>query len=120
MPLTDSCVSLNPYFRFAPEQRQALNILCEDFVARSATEEGCLFYGFSFTADVLHCREGYRDAQGLLAHLENVAEQLQQLLAMVEPIRVEVHGPATELELLRAPLAHFEASFFVMEQGFRR
>ena len=46
--------------------------LCDQFVAKTKMETKCLNYGFSFCEDIVHCREGYEDAEGLLAHLENV------------------------------------------------
>jgi hypothetical protein len=44
---------------------------------------GNLFYEFTVNGDEVFCREGYADAEGLLAHLENVgvvpAEKLRNL-----------------------------------------
>src|SRR5207248_8608701 len=39
--------------------------------------------------------------QGVLAHLDNVGELLAELLTMGDLTRIEVHGPATELEKLK-------------------
>jgi hypothetical protein len=33
---------------------------------------------------------------------------------MAELIRIEVHGPAAELEKLKAPLAHLNPTWFVL------
>jgi len=48
----------------------------------------------------------------LLAHLENVGAMLAQALAMADPIRIEVHGPAAELAKLKEPLAHLKPPWF--------
>jgi hypothetical protein len=73
--------------------------MCEQFVEITSTEPKCLFYGFSFDGDTVHCREGYQDAEGALAHLENVEEELAKL---------------------REPLAEMTPQFFTLEYGFRR
>ncbi len=79
-----------------------------------------MFYGFSFDGDQAHCREGYRDAEGLLAHLENVGATLEKALKIAEITRLEVHGPADQIAKLRGPLAGLEPQFFTLEYGFRR
>src|SRR5438552_15399446 len=71
------------------------------FTARSATEKAMLLYEFSWNGDELFCREGYPDTEGVLAHLDNVGELLAELLTMGDLTRIEVHGPATELEKLK-------------------
>jgi hypothetical protein len=40
----------------------------------------------------------------VLAHLENVGQLLEQVLAIAELTRLEVHGPKAELAQLREPL----------------
>jgi hypothetical protein len=39
---------------------------------------------------------------------------LEVALKMAELIRVEVHGPAAELEKLKGPLAHLNPSWFAL------
>jgi hypothetical protein len=65
-------------------------------------------------------RVGYKDAAGLLAHLENVADLLRELFKIDDITRLEVHGPAQEIEQLRKPLADLSPQFFTLEYGFRR
>ena len=84
------------------------------------TESKCLYYGFSSDGDQWHCREGYQDAEGLLAHLENVGPLLDELLKIADITRLEVHGSEQELAKLRQPLADFKPQFFTLEYGFRR
>ena len=76
--------------------------------------------GFSFDGEEFHCREGYVDAEGLLAHLENVGALLQEVLQMADITRLEVHGPEAELAKLRGPLADLSPRYFTLEYGFRR
>jgi hypothetical protein len=52
----------------------------------------------------------------LLAHLENVGALLAEALKIADLIRIEVHGPAAELEKLRQPLAHLNPQWFVLDE----
>jgi hypothetical protein len=94
--------------------------MCEQFVEKTAQEPKCLYYGFSFFEDQVHCRGGYQDAEGVLAHLENVGTLLQEALKIAELTRLEIHGPEEELAKLREPLAELQPQFFTFEYGFRR
>ena len=120
MPTQDTCCTIAPYFKVKPGQMDAFRALCERFVATTNTESKCLYYGFAFAGDEAHCREGYQDAEGLLAHLDNVRELLGEALEIAELSRLEVHGPAEQLASLREPLAQLNPQFFVLEYGFRR
>ncbi|NIO07398.1 MAG: hypothetical protein GTO40_05125 [Deltaproteobacteria bacterium] len=120
MATQDKCCSLVPYFRVPAANMEVFKALCEKFVQRTAEEEKCLYYGFSFNGDQAHCREGYQDEEGLLAHLNNVGPLLEETLKIAEVIRVEVHGPEQELAKLREPLANLGPEYFTLQYGFRR
>jgi hypothetical protein len=120
MPATDTCCTLVPYFKVNPGQLDAFKALCAQFVARTRTEPKCVHYAFSFNGDEAHCREGYEDAAGLLAHLENVGALLGEALKVAQITRLEVHAPAAEIEKLRAPMAALQPAFFTLDDGFRR
>lgn len=120
MSLQDQCCAIYPYFEVQAGQLEAFRVLCQRFVERTATESGCLYYGFSFAGHQVHCREGYADAAALLAHLENVGDLLQEAFQIAQIVRLEVHGPASELDCLRAPLAGLNPQFFVLDYGFRK
>jgi len=119
MSTTDTCCTIVPYFEVPAENLAAFKALCDEFVAQTQTEPACLYYGFSFDGNRAHCREGYRDAAGLLAHLKNVDALLKRALEISKITRLEVHGIESELAKLRAPLAALKARFFVLECGFR-
>jgi len=57
-------------FKVSKQNLPAFEKLCAQFVAKTQSELKCLFYGFSFCGDLVHCREGYSDADGLLAQLQ--------------------------------------------------
>ena len=120
MATTDKCCTIVPYFKIAEGKLGDFKDLCERFVEASDKESKCLFYGFSFSGDSAHCREGYQDAEGVLTHLENVGSLLGEALNISELTRLELHGPEEELAKLRSPLAELNPQFFVLEYGFRR
>lgn len=120
MSTQDKCCTIVPYFKVHPGKMNAFKNLCEQFVTKTNEETKCLYYGFSFDGDQVHCREGYADAEGLLAHLENVSSILEQALKISDLTRLEIHGPETELVKLREPLANLKPQFFTLEYGFRR
>jgi quinol monooxygenase YgiN len=120
MATQDTCVTIVPYFRVPREKMDAFKHLCIRFVEKSQLEEKCLYYGWSFFEDQAHCREGYIDAEGALAHLESVGPLLEEALKISDLIRLEIHGPEQELSKLQKPLAHLKAQFFTLEYGFRR
>jgi quinol monooxygenase YgiN len=114
MSLLSKFVSLHPCFKVHPGKLDAIKAMLPQFTARTATEKAMLLYEFSWNGDELFCREGYTDAEGVLAHLDNVGELLTELLTMGDLTRIEVHGPATELEKLKKPLAHLHPAWFAI------
>ena len=120
MPTQDRAVSIYPYFQVAEGKMDHFKGLCESFVATTAHEPKCLYYGFSFHADTVHCREAYEDAEALLAHLSNVATHLNEALTISQLTRLEIHGAAEELAKLKEPLANLAPTYFSLEYGIRR
>jgi quinol monooxygenase YgiN len=108
-------VSLHPYFKVHPGKLDAFKAALPAFIEKTATEEKNLFYGFSINGDEILCREGYKDAEGVLGHLENVGALLAEALKISDLIRVELHGPAQELDKLKGPLAHLNPAWFTLE-----
>ena len=110
-------VSLHPYFKAHPGKIEAFKAGLPAFREKTATEEGNLFYDFTVNGDEIFCREGYAGAEALLAHLENVGGLLAEAFKIADLTRLEVHGPAAELDKLRAPLAHLKPAWFVKEES---
>lgn len=106
-------VTLHPYFKVHPGKLADFRAGFAAFAEKTAKEEKNLFYEFTVNGDEVFCREGYADAEGLLAHLENIGALLAEALKIADLIRLEVHGPAAELDKLRGPLAHLDPSWFV-------
>ena len=118
--MSQPVVTINPYFKVHPGKLDAASALYPRFIEKTKTEPKCLFYEFTRNGDVVFCREGYVGAEGVLAHLENVGEVLGEMLTLSDLLRLEIHGPAAELEKLKEPLAAHKPDWFVYEAGLVR
>lgn len=116
MRLPPNFVSLHPYFKAHPGKLEAFRAGLPAFRAKTAAEEKNLFYDFTVNGDEIFCREGYDGAQALLTHLENIGALLAEALKIADLTRLEVHGPAGELDKLRKPLAHLKPEWFVQDE----
>ena len=121
MATNDRCVTIQPYFVVKEGEMDNVRSYLEKFVELTRSEKECLYYGFSICGDKFHCREGYADGEGALAHLDNVGPLLRELLGSgkAELTDLQVHGPEQELAKLRKPLAELNPSYWVLEYGFR-
>lgn len=105
-------VSLHPYFKVHAGKLEEFSDGFPVFMELTRKEPKNLFYEFSVNGDEVFCREAYADAEGLLHHLDNVGALLSQAMKIADLVRVEVHGPAGELEKLKEPLAHLKPAWF--------
>ena len=109
-------VTLNPYFKVPADKLDSLRAILPEFAAKTRDETGNLFYEFSINGDEVFCREGYVNAEALLAHLENVSGMLEAARNLAELVRVEVHGPAEELAKLKMPLEQLNPAWFTLHR----
>ncbi|MEY2560175.1 MAG: hypothetical protein QOG51_590 [Verrucomicrobiota bacterium] len=107
-------VTIHPYFKVHPGKLDAFKAAFPAFIEKTKTEERNLFYEFSVNGDDVFCREGYLGAEGLLAHLDNVGALLAEAFQIADLTRLEIHGPAEELDKLRGPLAHLKPEWFTL------
>ncbi|HAT19645.1 MAG: hypothetical protein VCA40_08715 [Roseibacillus sp.] len=112
-----SVVSIHPYFKIHEGKLDEVKALLPEFVAKVEDEEAALYYNFTLNGDELFCREGYVGAAGALAHVENVGPELDLLFSLVEMTRMEIHGPAEELEKLREPFAALNPTWWNYQCG---
>ena len=121
MATDDRFVTIEPYFRVKPGEEQNVRSYLERFVEMTRAEPDCLYYGFTFCGDRIHCREGYTHGAGALAHLGNVGPLLTEMLesGIAELTDLQIHGPAEELEQLKEPLNDLNPSYWTLEYGFR-
>jgi len=110
-------VSLHPYFKVHPGKVETVKAFFPQFIEKTATEKGCLFYGFTSNGEEIFCREAYEDAEALVAHVENIGALLAEMLKSADLTRLEIHGPAAELEKLKKPLAHLSPKWFTLENN---
>ena len=82
-----------------------------DLAAKTKTERGCLYYGWTKAGDTLFCREGYLDSAAVLAHLSNV-QSFDGLSNCATLRRLELHGPAAEIAKLRQVAQEMKAECF--------
>ncbi len=120
MALEDTVCTLVPYFTVQDGKLDEFKALGEQMVERTKSEADVTFYGFSFSGQRAHCREGYTSAAGILNHLGNVDELLQAALKIASLDLLEVHAPASEIAALQEPLKDLSPTYFTMETGFRR
>jgi len=105
---------------FTVKDWEAAKPIMEEFVERTKTETGCLYYGWSRCGDKLFCREAYSDAAGVLAHLDNVGPLVGKLLESAATLdQIELHGPAAELDKCKANMDAFGTTYWEIDSGFQ-
>ena len=110
-------VSIHPYFKIHPGKMNEFLEICEKFTAATSTESGCLWYDFTKSGDVIHCREAYEGAEGLLEHAENVNSIIGDALGISDLIRLEIHANSDEIAKLKEPLADLNPEYFEYQLG---
>ena len=112
----DTTCSLCPYFKIHEGKVEQWKANCEKFYELTKTEPDMVFYGFSFTEDgQAHCREAYKSGAALLHHLGNVDSPLKAALEISDLARIEFHGPASEVEVVREALAPLGCVFYALD-----
>jgi hypothetical protein len=117
MSHASNVVSIHPYFKIRPGNRDAALAVLQQFCERTRNELDVLYYDFTINGDTVFCREAYVGATGALAHLDNIGGVLQEFLTLVELQRLELHGPAEELEKIKPALAGMNVEWFAYECG---
>lgn len=115
-------VTLHLYFKVHPGKMPEFKAGLDGMVQATRHEEKNLFYEFTVNGEAgeVFCREGYVDAAGLLTHLGNVETLLKEALKIADLARLEVHGPAGELDQLRGALSGLNPTWFPLEHGVSR
>ncbi|MEO6740742.1 MAG: hypothetical protein ABIP20_10845 [Chthoniobacteraceae bacterium] len=120
MPHSSTVVSIHPYFKVHAGRLDAALALLPKFVAKAQGENNCLSYDFTLDGDTVHCREAYIGAEGVIAHLDNVGALLDEMLTHSDLLRLELHGPAAELDKLRSRCGPLNPAWFVYQCGISR
>lgn len=117
MSSANHLVSIHPYFKPHAGKVEAFRALLPRFVSATTPESDNHYYEFSFNGTEFFCREGYTNAAAVLVHLGNVGPVLEEALKISDLVRLELHGPAAELDQLRGPLAQLNIQWFALEIG---
>jgi hypothetical protein len=120
MPSYDGHVTVVPYFTVADGKMEEFKKFFPDFYAgtKAGTKE-CMYYGFATCGNKAFCREGYKSAEGVLAHLGDVKATLDKAVAFVGEggLNLAVMGPPKELEKLKEPLGPLGTKFYETDRG---
>ena len=120
MSESSNVVSLHPYFKVHAGKLDAVLGLLPAFVEKTRQEKDCLYYDFTLDGDTVYCREAYVGAKGVIAHLDNVGTLLAEMLKNSDLVRIELHGPAGELDKLRPRCGPLNPAWFVFQCGLGR
>ncbi len=113
-------VSLHPYFKAHAGKRDACHALLPTFVSATNPDKDCLYYEFTTHDDEIFCREAYTTGAAALAHLTTVGPLLEEMLKHADITRLEIHGPAAELEIMKPVLAGLNPTWFETACGISR
>ena len=117
MSLDTTMVSIHPHFTIKDgKMDQCIALLEEILVLTKAKEPDCLFFNITACgSDKAYVREAYKDGAAALFHLKNMRHMIPKLFEVAD-INVQVHGPAEEIEPLKAVLE--DADFYEAISGF--
>ncbi len=116
----DTCCSIDPYFKIHKGKVREFKELTKKFIAKTEKEKGCLYYGFSFDGNNAYCREGYVDANALIAHVNSVGTLINKALKISDLERLEIHAPKKEIDKMQKPLKDLNPQYFTLASGFRK
>eukprot|EP00946_MAST-07B_sp_MAST-7B-sp1_P003797 g3797.t1 len=94
--------------------------IMDDFIKRTKSETGCVYYGWTRTGDQLKCREMYADGAAVNAHLENVGPCIQAILAegVAKLDKIDIQGPADQLEIVKPGTETLGTVYYHTDGGF--
>ena len=120
MVLSGKALIIHTYLKVNNQTKQGFKGLAENLIEITRGEMGCLFYGFSYAENEACCREGYKDAESFVAHLDNIEDLLHRLNSLTECLRLEIHGPLEEIAKLRGwpSLNQLNPTYYVFDAGF--
>jgi len=80
---------------------------------------GGLYYGFGIAGDSVYCREGFKNAEAAMLHGADIKAIMEEPMkaANADNFKLNVVGPAAELEKLKPKLAPRGAVFWELDSG---
>jgi len=117
----DRTITLVPKFKIKEGMKEQYSALLPKFVelVKANEVDSCVHYGFVGPTEdgLVICREGYSSAEGLIKHLDNVGDVLNEALQYADIVDLMCQGPAEELEKMKEPLKDFGATFYPLAAG---
>lgn len=114
-PGPDRHLTLAPFFKVPKGRLEEFKALLPAFYegSRQSTRER-LYYGWAMSEDTLFCRQGFKNAEGILAHLRDVDAVLEKAMKIVgsDGFELSVVGPVEELEKLRIVLGPYTPQLY--------
>jgi len=117
VPYSSVC-SINP--TFTVEDWAKAEPIMKDFVEKTKTEKGCIYYGWCKTGDKLKCREAYVDGAAVNAHLENVGPCIQALLAdgIAKLESIDIQCPEDQVAVVKPGTEALGTAYYQVHSGF--
>ena len=115
--MPSNTVSIHPYFEVKEGKLDAFLELGQKLVDKCLPEPKCQYYAFSVNGNTVYCREAYDGAAGVLEHLANAGDMIGAAFEIAELTRIEIHGPAAELDQLKEALTDLNPTYFTLEVG---
>jgi quinol monooxygenase YgiN len=117
VPYSSVC-SINP--SFTVQDWTKAEAIMQDFVEKTKTESGCVYYGWCRTGDKLKCREAYVDGAAINVHLENVGPCIQALLAdgIATLDSIDIQCPSDQVGVVKPGTEALGTTYFEVHSGF--
>ena len=117
MSLDTKMVSIHPHFIIKDgKMGQCIALLQEILELTKSNEPDCLFFNITKCgSDKAFVREAYKDGAAAANHFKNMGHMIPKLFEVAD-INVQIHGPAQEIEPLKAILP--DADFYEAISGF--
>mmetsp|Transcript_61399 Transcript_61399/g.193475 ORF Transcript_61399/g.193475 Transcript_61399/m.193475 type:complete len:414 (+) Transcript_61399:92-1333(+) len=116
----DTHVSVTPHYTLPEGKLEEFRGGFPEFyrMVRAGTR-GCLYFGFAVSGNQVLSREGYKDAECCLAHINEVKEQFDKAVAAAGEggMKLDVMGPPAELEKLKSAMDPMGAVYWELDAG---
>ena len=91
-----------------------------DFVEKTKSEKGCVYYGWTRVGDKLQCREAYVDAQAVNDHLTNVGDCITALLAegVATMDNIDIYCTADGVNVVKPGTESLGTAYYTIDDGF--
>merc|ERR1711862_550009 len=102
LTMSDTHIALAVIFD-VPEGQEFKSFFPKFYAKVKTGTKDCIYYGFATCGNKVLCREGYKGAAGLMAHMGEVKEDLEKMIKQIgkERVKILMSGPASELDKVK-------------------